>query len=448
MLNFGNSSTYSFFAAYGQSTLRFDVPANEIPTIMSNVKRILNKSCSQIDERKVVQDMIRKQMVTNGHMTPRKSQAISSVIVYYLLSGDAANIALSFGQTGFALLISSMGGENHNFRTAVLIGRSEVDQLCETYRQDNGSKPINVPHKPMAKAKSYPQPPSQSVARPQPEQFLLCVKELDKNRGGKQFQTVEECINDGICFAFPANQLAEGSEEEVNASLSAMVEFDRLHLPYDKIWLETTAIIEFYNKQGDLQAEEFPVAVAAYEMNDVIQFYGFVQWAGQKAFSPLCAEIDKNSFLNGKRFITTTLPSIPDNMELNENIYHLITEAAGNKLLELLFLLSTKGVNRKTVSMKKKSGKKARRKKQQRDYTIIRVPMVQTASDGTSTPTGRWVRPHVRRAHMWGKNTRPVEEQQWREATLVGASTLTGDEAIQKPEYIVKASNTEKGEDE
>jgi hypothetical protein len=166
--------------------------------------------------------------------------------------------------------------------------------------------------------------------------------------------------------------------------------------------------------------------------------------------SALSGTVDRASVAGGRRDFDLNRPGCGNfRPELDEGAHRRISRACGERLLELLFLLSVQGVARENVragGVAGSHGKLGKRRKKlealsaARDYTVIRVPMQYVPGDGKAASGGtggRWVRPHCRRAHQWGINTKPIEQQRWVNACLIGANRITDDDDIRRPEYHV-----------
>jgi hypothetical protein len=243
-------------------------------------------------------------------------------------------------------------------------------------------------------------------------------------------------------FVWRSRQTADAAQEEIDESLAAMAEYDRLHLPFSNVWAETRDWLEVPMNDAPARKVEARLGIAAYEVGTAIHFHGFAEIEGDFMMSVLEGTVDRSA-LTGRRNFDFTRPA-PAAIDPNwdEAAHRRISRACGERLLELLFLLSTRGVARETVHQGSgKPGKKnkGQRRMSARDFVVVRVPLHYVGSEDGSAPgaTGRWVRPHVRRAHMWGKNTRSSEEQHWRDACLVGAAKLGEGVEVRRPEYRV-----------
>jgi hypothetical protein len=249
-------------------------------------------------------------------------------------------------------------------------------------------------------------------------------------------------------FVWKSRQLADSAQEDIDASLGAMAEFDRLHLPYPWLWCETRDYLDVMVDDAPSKRVAARFGIAAVEAQDgATTLWGFADVEGTILMSSLKATVDKTDLIAGKRRLVLGRPAnAVASKPWDEPTERRIAQACGDRLLELLFLLSTRGVARSTVRVS--GGKPAKkqvsgqRRMSARDYTVIRVPLVYVpdpasphSEDGRST--GRWVRPHCRKAHWWGRFTRPLDEQHYREAVLVGANRVTGDDEVRRPSYKV-----------
>jgi hypothetical protein len=229
-----------------------------------------------------------------------------------------------------------------------------------------------------------------------------------------------------------------------------LAEFGRLRLPLPQIWAETRDYIDVPMDDAPSQRVEARFAIAAAEDDGTISFWGFAEISNHMMMSALSCCINSAALaVRQRHFEFIRPPGAIFGPQQDEAAHRRISRACGERLLELLFLLSTDGVARDTMGAGPlKSAKLGKRRQKERtlsdrDYTIIRVPMhyiTDGGREGSSGHIGRWVRPHVRKGHLWGINTRPKEEQQWWDACLVGAAKLEDGEIIRRPEYYVGLS--------
>ena len=457
---------YAFLLIHGEATLRFDMPVKDAVEMSRTIDEGMRSSLSWLSDaerRASLREKIRTGVLDNEHLDPDLCQHMAQLLVHFLLTSPASQQAPDC--RGLILEIQDKGGGDSNFRTKICSDRDYVDEICATIRQK--ARTI-VKFDPAARRKAKVKPPRDPSLspppHPRPDKFLPALQEAEDNFGANHFRDARLCLTEAPRFVFRSRQLAEGSLDEIDASLAAMAEFGRLKLPHDHIWLETRDHIEHWAAEGKQYVPAL-IGVAAWQQDEnTIAFHGFADISDRRVISAFVGRIECDQFREDYRPLTLELPPIPAGHSYNEVAMRAVSRAAADRLLELLFLLSTSGIAVERISSSTRSGNRSggsakggssRKKRREWDqgYTIVRVPLswipkekdTRTSVDpggagsipGSVLPTGRWVRPHVRRAHMWGKNTRPVTEQRWVEATLVGASRLADDEKPATPIYLV-----------
>jgi hypothetical protein len=175
------------------------------------------------------------------------------------------------------------------------------------------------------------------------------------------------------------------------------------------IWAETRDWVDV--PVHDAAPKRLParLSIAAAQNGESIEFWGFVDCQDQIRMSAFRGEIDRDALMRGKRFLILHRPPMGRDVDWDESEHRRHINACGDRLLELLFLLSTQGVAREKVNEATKPGKLGKRREQERrtssrGYTIVRVPLTYQQNTGSERnedgSTGRWVRPHVRRAHV------------------------------------------------
>jgi hypothetical protein len=102
---------------------------------------------------------------------------------------------------------------------------------------------------------------------------------------------------------------------------------------------------------------------------------------------------------------------------------HRMSETQANQIIicgnavyslkKLLVSLATEQVIKERKNPPKVVGGGKVGKSRRLPYTVVRVPLDDEISVGASTGTGTRRRKHLVRGYVWGKNTRPVEEQRW-----------------------------------
>ena len=467
---------YAFLLIHGHATLRFDMPVDDARHVSEELGKAMRDRMSWLSEEQLrasLRQSLRDSMLDNEHLDPERSSHVANLVVHYLLTSKASREAPDL--RGLIVEIQEFGGGQSNFRTIVSSDPAYVDKLCEQVRRKSK---LVVKVDPSAKRRTAHKPPRDPSLdpppHPRPDRFLPALDRVEKEFGVVHFRESRPCLMEAPRFVFRSRQLAEGSRGEIDPSLSALAEFGRLRLPYPRIWVETRDHIETWGDEGRVLVPTL-IGISAWQESDtVFAFQGFSDKAGERTASAFIGRIDTALFREDRRPLALELPPVPEGYLYDESPMRALTRAACDCLLELLFLLNTSGVAVERVPAgARASGKgtpggrqapqrgRKKRKDWDRGYTVVRVPLTwiprtgPTAAghSGNITPgaapdteamttaggarTGRWVKPHVRRAHVWGRHTRPLEEQRLIEATLVGASRLVEGESPEAPVYIV-----------
>lgn len=105
----------------------------------------------------------------------------------------------------------------------------------------------------------------------------------------------------------------------------------------------------------------------------------------------------------------------------------------------LIACLSIPGVEVEPKLKGSKAAMNKRRKKHKRrdNPLVIRIPS--SFSRGSGDGSRKTPRMHIRRGFVWGKNTRPIEEQRWHAPTVVNADT---GEELKISSRVMKAPNS------
>ncbi len=441
------NDTFAFLVIHRSATLRFDATAAEIEDIVSEMA-ILTERLPAGDHRAPLRELVRLGMLDDAHLDAARSQPIVRAAIYLCMTSGPHTA--NPDARGYILEMTDKPDGSANFRFAAAQDREMVDEFTAKARK--GLKyVVTVTPEQAAKAtlrKRTPPPRDPSLEappKPRPERWLPALEAAEKAIGRGLMRVARDCLEKGAMFVWKSRAIEDTAQEEIDASLEAMATHDRLHLPFPLMWMETRDWIEV--PRVDAPAERLPArfAIAAAEQGS-IGFWGFVEVKDRMVMALLNGTVDHALLSGGRRhFNFERMPGAVGSPGWDEAAHRRIARACGERLLELLFLLSTQGVVKDKVLAsggKPSKQKAAQRRMSARDYTVVRVPMRYLQDDktdgtGGGGSGGRWVRPHVRRAHMWGKNTRPVEEQHWRDACLVGAAKVGEDVEIRRPEYRV-----------
>lgn len=270
-----------------------------------------------------------------------------------------------------------------------------------------------------------------SKGTPRPNRFRKVCDDMQEYFSDFTFANVSRCLDDGAIYVLDDLVTNVSNPDHVVSSLSALEAFDKLHLPHSHIWIELVEPVTCLNERGI--PEDAYISIATYETGEGIFFNLYVEFRGIKFVSKY---VCKNVLKNGKACL---------GFEEGQEYYEALKQAdeylnaAAIVLVNFLFMLNCQDVEIKNISHHRKpriAANSNRPNKKKRDYTIIRfsryVSDKQKAASKTEGPH-RYV---VRCAHLWGKNTRPIEQQQWRKATLVRIAANDNDaNTVKKPSY-------------
>jgi hypothetical protein len=187
----------------------------------------------------------------------------------------------------------------------------------------------------------------------------------------------------------------------------AMMEAGIFHLPYPMVWVEDP----FPDDDPD-----------------------------QTRYMYLCIERDKKIFIWFYSDLFGSIVSLPEPLEINlekptDSFYYPTTNPhapafykvaseAVYAVKKFIVTLGTRGTERATV----KGGNHALNMKprgRKYPFTVVRIPTDYSSPiEGDEKGHGGYRRMHLVRGSIWGKNTRPVEEQRWIESYWRGREDL------------------------
>lgn len=448
----GFAKEFRFLLIYNTATLDFSMTGQDCFDAATVVLRMSQENPDMV--RGALRQHLIDGMLLNDHLRPETASKMGSTLVAYCFTGPGIVQSLLTGCDGFSVEITEKGGHDRNLRFIAGPASAIIKQRDEIRR----GATVVVENKPGARRRrDQPDPSLEPPPRPRPERFLAALATLETRFGKSFFVPVRTCLEDGAMYVYKSNQLAEGSERDIDDSLSALAHFDRLRLPHPFVYIETRDWIEVWTAEKARKID-FRIGIAAWDEGDgIIHFCGMCEDDRlSREMSPVCGTVDMETMKTGRRYFGYELPPVPKSHRFNEGTSRVLTRAAGDHLLELLFLLNTQGVEatrieptemtaRATTVAERRRQRHQRHQSQRkaRPYNVIRVPLfredeVEIGNGMTASGGARWIRPHLRSAHVWGRYTRPEAEQRLVEATLVNAKHLKDGEEIARPVHVVK----------
>ncbi|WP_188666635.1 hypothetical protein [Terasakiella brassicae] len=266
---------------------------------------------------------------------------------------------------------------------------------------------------------------------PRPNRFRKVCDDMQECFSGRTFKNVSRCLNDGAIYVIDDLVTNVSNPEHVVSSLSALEAFDKLHLPHSHIWIESAEPVTCLNEHG--VPEDAYISIAAYETGEGIFFNLYVEFRGIKFVSKCVCKI---VLKNGKACL---------GFEEGQEYYRSLKQAdeylnaAAIVLVNFLFMLNCQDVEIKNISHHRKplvAANSNRPKKKKRDYTLIRFSRYVSDKTKAGSETVGPYRYVIRCAHLWGKNTRPPEQQRWVDATLVRIAANDNEaNTVKKPSY-------------
>lgn len=448
----GFAKEFRFLLIYGTATLDFAMTGRECFDAAVVVLRMGQEPGHDPGKvREALRQHLIDGMLLNDHLKPEKASKMSASLVCYCFTGPGIIQSLLTGCDGFSVEITEQGGHSRNLRFIAGPASAIIDIRDKIRR----GATVVIENKPGARRrKDQPDPSLEPPPRPRPERFQSALATLETRFGKSFFVPVRTCLEDGAMYVYKSNQLAEGSERDIDDSLSALAHFDRLRLPHPFVYIETRDWVEVWTAETARKVD-IRIGIAAWEEGDgVIHFCGMCEDERlNREMSPVFGTVDMDTMKTGARYFGYVLPPVPKTHHFNEGNTRVLTRAAGDHLLELLFLLNTQGVEATRVdptemtvratTVAERRRQRHQRQRKARPYNVIRVPLyredeVEIGNGMTASGGTRWVRPHLRSAHVWGRYTRPEEEQRLIEATLVNAKHLKDGEEIARPVHVVK----------
>ncbi|WP_417794671.1 hypothetical protein [Terasakiella pusilla] len=269
---------------------------------------------------------------------------------------------------------------------------------------------------------------------PRPNRFSKTMKMVQNHFLDNSFENATRCMNDGAIYVIDDITSMITNPDEIVTSLCALANFDKLHLPHSHIWIEQAAPIKASDEFG--YEEDVYISIAAYETAQGFSFTVFWEGLIRKGISLFACTI---SFINDEAVLHI---EVGDDYAEEFNQSADSFNVAANILMDFLFLLNCQAVEIKTISHHKRPRQAAnsnRSSKKKRDYTLIRFSRYVSDKSKSRRKNEGPYRYIIRSAHIWGKYTRPIEQQQWRDATLVRIPANDNNaNTIKTPRYRMK----------
>jgi hypothetical protein len=259
----------------------------------------------------------------------------------------------------------------------------------------------------------------------------------DKNRQVLA-STFRPMLHQSGKFIFDSGSDADGeTTQAVKETAFAMLEDGRFHLPFPTTWIEDPFETEPAGEQRNYYL--------AYEKDRQIRV-----WTAFRLPHPapqnfcLCTLpliIDLDRPFDGHTIPLDLPPAHPGH---NPVVFHRIQELlaqADYAFRKFIVTLGSGGIEREEVSGKRLSSGTTRpnggpqRPLGEYPYTVIRIPN-EPASGNGGPGTGPRRRRHLVRGFVWGKNTRPREEQRWVAGYYRGAAELG---EVERSHYEMRA---------
>jgi hypothetical protein len=353
----------------------------------------------------------------NAKKSKLKNEVITLIIALVFLQKSYADFA-NQGCIAFEIYLYA---DEQNHPHLEIFGTPNTDSIQEKLQT------VQNPKNPSSKPSQF----KREKGTPRPNRFQKTMNHMRQHFSGNIFENVSRCMNDGAIYVIDDLISKVANPEHIVSSLCALSDFDKLHLPHPHIWVEQTTPLKSSNSFG--LEEDVYLSVAAYEKTQGIFFNLFVESTKGKGLSTCACKV---SFHNGEAILE--FEEGKEYVEEHNQPDDFFNAAAGI-LLNFLFLLNCETAEIKTISHQsppKRAANSNRSNKKKREYTLIRFSRYVSDKPKVGSKTEGPHRLIVRSAHMWGKNTRPIEQQQWRKATLVRIAANDNEaNTVKKPSY-------------
>ena len=462
----GRNVTWHILVYYGLATCRFEIDAENRLKIMAQYDKFCHESEDKSSVRPALRGALREAIVDNLHINADTAKMVTLPTIMLCATSDALKV--NPNSNVFIVEIQDINANEFNFRFVLSEDIDLINATTEKIQSQAKRRFVFDEHgeektvsggatKPSKPKSKEPDPSLSPPPRPNPERFLTPFFGREKLLTQDDAAIVRDCLEKAPMFVWKSREIEDrtlGARREILESLFALAQHSHLSLPYPRVWAETRDWMPFFDEAMSENVRvpaHFGIAASQEEGGNHINCWVFCEFRGEVMFSPFAAVISLSVLASryydvNVRRIAFPNPELAKDVNENEHLLRAIARAGGKRILELLLLLSTRGVEKKVIKQTT-TNKRGKNKKNQRhhnpskrDYTIIRVPYFYRESGnekgGEAAAPGRWIRPHLRRAHMWGKNTRPLSEQRWIHACLVNAARvdvdMTDDEGDEK----------------
>lgn len=466
-----NKKSWHILVEYEGATCQLEVPPElreEALGVFSDVRIqgwLEKKDLNNNGLRSLLRSALREGLVDNKHLNPQTAKEV--ILPAIVLCATSEALKLNPQSDGFVIQISNLVDGSFNFRFVVGNGREFVESMSQEARK--GAKKIYRLETPGRDAgtksnKKKPEPPRDPSLsppiKPRPDRFLPALMANKDLFPAEDFELVRRCLEKEAMFVWSSRQIEDEtpiSREEIAESIAAIAEYGQFQPPFPLIWAETRDWLGFYDHDLGENVRipaSFGVAVFGDEKGKFFRCWTFCEMRGKTMVSAFPAYVSTEMLALkisavAVHDILISDPARAREIRSDEHVLRAISRAGAERVIELILLLSTRGVEKKTVRQGLSSAQKKKKNQRhisvnQRDYVVIRVPHFFVkdggGGEGGGGEGGRWVRPHLRRAYMWGKNLRPQHEQRWTRACLVNgarAAEAGDEESMPRREYRV-----------
>jgi hypothetical protein len=246
----------------------------------------------------------------------------------------------------------------------------------------------------------------------------------------KQIDILREAIDLAEKFVFDSGLMMDA--ETANAFSDTTIEMisaGLFHLPSAACWIEDAFAPEhnlLFERYGYLCLEASDAIIVSVFVRT--QTPGFSEWSWVDG----CGTISLTERSDRDTFMFTTMASGPDSVE---KLPQAIVAQAVGALKRFIVTLATPQAVRERVGGRDQPRQWRGPKLRRFDYTVVRVPQYipQDGEDGQGMGSPR--RCHLVRGYVWGRHTRPVEEQRWIAPFFRGNASLG---MATRSHYVVK----------
>lgn len=414
--------TVLFFAGYGSATVQFYMSLDDI-------KRFITSDFigELVKLRADLREVIRTGFIDGKHTSKLEHDHFNECVTAFFVSHPKFEEAINNGMNGFAAVITNKcQPKEFNFR--VMMGSVEgIERFASDYRAEHKTDVFTREQIEKKKAEKPVHFIDEKLPLPRPDICLAALERFKSMLPYNDWKLIERILRTAEVYVFQPGMLGGGYASDVIESAKAMCQYNLFSLPFEEIYLETKVQI------GDRRDR---VGVCITQNGADLRFFQFI-WLDKDRVGllPIDCSIIHEELVDGRKLLSVKW--------LDEGVYQCesdardICNAISDAIIEMLVLTNTKGVIREKVERKSQGKRRERDSVRDRNYNVVRVPLVKSEqTGGHNHGNGRTVRPHIRAAHIWGKNTRPIEQQQYRQACLVNAED--GSELPERKTRIIK----------